>query len=59
LDLIWSENNIRECNRVRVTSVIKNTPSGQFIKDSEVLRAGRGTEEDSTSFNRNKGRERV
>jgi len=43
------ENYIRECSRIKVTGVVKNIPSGEYKKNSEISRASRGAEEDTTT----------
>ena len=53
--LYSQENSIRKCSRVRVSGNNEGTPSGKCEKNSEVLRAGRRAEEDSTSSSRNRG----
>jgi len=46
--LCGQKNYIRKCGRVEIIGIVKNTPSSECEKSSEVSRAGRGTEEDTT-----------
>jgi len=57
--LCSQENSVRKYSRVGVSSVVKSTPGGECEKNSEVLRIGRGIEEDSISSSRDRGGERV
>ena len=53
------ENCVRKYSRIRVTGIIKSTLGGECKKNSEVLRADRGTKEDPTSSSRNRRREGI
>ena len=47
--LYSQENCIRKCSRIGVISIVKNTPGSKCKKNSEVLRAGKRAEEDTTT----------
>jgi len=53
--LCSQENSVRKYSRIGVSGSDKGTSSDKCEKNSEVLRVGRGIEEDSTSSSRNRG----